>query len=202
MQTSNAPDDTSWWDELINGVTQGQPPPPPAPQPPPVDQSAWDKSVEQAHVTPDTTVHDVGLSVFGETQSLSDLPQSNEPIDAAREAIAHMAINGALLRGASRPSIHPPVEPSPDTLQNPAVRAAYESSMRAAREAYLSPTDPTYGAIYLNMPIVPDRSNLRFQGGSPQGVPISTQSGPYYNSFPNRKVRSHTAWVNTYFPEK
>jgi hypothetical protein len=202
MQAPSTPDDTSWWDELIGGLSQKQVPPPPPPQPPPVDQSAWEKSVEQAHVTDDMTVHDVGLSVFGETQSLSDLPQSNEPIDAAREKVAHMIMNGGQLRGSDRPSTHPPIEPSPDVLRNPAVRAAYDSSMKAARESYLSGTDPTQGAIYLNMPTTPDRSNLKYQGGLPQGVPIRTQSGPYHNSFPNRKVPSHTAWVNTYAAEK
>ena len=202
MQTPNAPDDTSWWDDLIAGLSQKQVPPPPAPQPPPVNQSAWEKSVEQAHVTDDMTVHDVGLSVFGETQSLSDLPRSNEPMAAAREKVAHMIMNGAQPRGSDRPSTHPPIEPSPDALRNPAVRAAYDSSMKAAREAYLSGTDPTQGAIYLNMPTTPDRSNLKYQGGLPQGVPIRTQSGPYHNSFPNRKVPSQTAWVNTYAAEK
>jgi hypothetical protein len=202
MQTPNAPDDTSWWDELIAGLSRKQVPPPPTPPPPPVDQSAWEKSVEQAHVKDDLTVHDVGLSVFGETQSLSDLPQLNEPIDAAREKVAHMIMNGAALRGSGRPSTHPPTEPSPDALRNPTVRAAYQSSMKAAREAYLSGTDPTQGAIYLNMPTTPDRSNLKYQGGLAQGVPIRTQSGPYHNSFPNRKVPSHTAWINTYAAEK
>jgi hypothetical protein len=110
-------------------------------------------------------------------------------------------MNGARLRGANRPSVHPPIEPSADALRNPAVRAAYQSSMKAAREAYLSGTDPTRGAIYLNMPVTPDRSNLKFPRGLPQGVPISTQSGPYNNSFPNVKVPSSRAWVNTYAPE-
>jgi len=202
MQTPNAPDDTSWWDEPIAGLSQKQVPPPPAPQPPPVDQSAWEKSVEQARVKDDMTVHDVGLSVFGETQSLSNLPESNEPIDSAREKIAHMIMNGAQLRGSSgRPSTHPSIEPSPDALRNPAVRAAYQSSMKAAWEAYLSGTDPTQGAIYLNMPVTPDRSNLKFPRGTPQGVPLRTQSGPYNNSFPNVKVPSRRAWVNTYSPE-
>src|SRR5690242_6235075 len=43
MQSPNPPDDTSWWDELIGGLTQKPMPPPPTPQPPPVDQSAWEK---------------------------------------------------------------------------------------------------------------------------------------------------------------
>lgn len=201
MEIPDARDDTSWWDDLIAGLSQKEVPSPPTPKPPPVNQSAWEKSVEQADVTDDLTVHDVGLSVFGETQSLSDLPESNEPIDTAREKVAHMIMNGARLRGVNRPSVHPPIEPSADALRNPAARAAYQSSMKAAREAYLGGADPTRGAIYLNMPVTADRSNLKFPRGLPQGVPINTQSGPYNNSFPNVKVPSNRAWVNTYAPE-
>ncbi len=48
------------------------------------------------------TVHQVGLIVFNETQSLSDSKDSNESIDAAREKIAHAVIRGqAALPGAS-----------------------------------------------------------------------------------------------------
>lgn len=119
----------------------------------------------------------------------------------AREKIAHMIMNGALLRGANRPSVHPPIEPSADALRNPAAHAAYQSSIKAALEAYLSGADPTRGSIYLNMPVTADRSNLKFPRGLPQGVPINTQSGPYNNSFPNVKVPSNRAWVNTYAPE-
>jgi hypothetical protein len=90
MVMPDTQDDTSWWDDLIAGVSQKEVPPPPQPQPPPVNQSAWEKSVEQAHVSDDLTVHGVGLSVFGETQSLAELPESNEPIDTAREKVAHM----------------------------------------------------------------------------------------------------------------
>ena len=206
MQTPNSPGDTSWWDDLIAGLSQKQVPPPPAPQPPPVDQSAWEKSVEQAKISDSLgTVHDLGLRIFGETQSYSDRPDSNEPLDTAREKMAHSIFNADQKYGADRQRLArtaSPIEPSAEALRNPAVRAAYDSSMKAAREAYLSGTDPTQGAIYLNMPTTPDRSNMRYQGGLPQGVPIRTQSGPYHNSFPNRKVPSHTAWVNTYAAEK
>jgi hypothetical protein len=47
----NSADDTSWWDDLIAGLSQKQLPPPPAPQPPPVNQAAWEKSVEQAKIS-------------------------------------------------------------------------------------------------------------------------------------------------------
>ena len=86
----NSADDTSWWDELINGWTQKKVPPPPAPQPPPVNQAAWEKSVEQAKISDSLgSVHDLGLIVFNETQSYSDRADSNEPLGTARGKMAH-----------------------------------------------------------------------------------------------------------------
>jgi len=203
MQTPSTPDDTSWWDDLIAGLTQKQVPPPPAPQPPPVNQSAWEKSVEQAKISDSLgTVHDLGLRIFGETQSYSDRPDSNEPLDTAREKMAHSIFNADQKYGADRQRLArtaSPIEASAEALRNPAVRAAYDSSMKAAREAYLSGTDPTNGAVFSIQQTTPDRSNYVFQNGRPQGVPISTQSGPYNNSFPNKRVPSRTAWLNTYW---
>jgi hypothetical protein len=129
-----------------------------------VDQSAWNQSVEQTQVIPGLTVHQVGLSVFGETQSLTDLPSSNESIDTAREKVAHMITNGADL--PNPPSVHPPVEPSAEALNNPDVKAAYDSSMQAAREAFLSGQDPTNGATHMNMPTTATRANLTFPNGN------------------------------------
>jgi len=182
-----------------------QPGPPPKPHTPPVDQRAWQQSVEQTHVAPDLTVREVGLSVFGETRSLRDKPSSTEPIDAARQRVAHAMINDAELShrtGKPRNVVHPPVQPSEKVLRSADERAAYESSLRAAREAYLSGHDSTNGATHLKIPVTPDRSNWKFPGGTPQGLAISTQSGPYNNSFPNRDVPSHTAWINTYLPDE
>jgi hypothetical protein len=195
---NNAPKSRSLFGRIADRLVH-QPAPPPPPRPPGVDQSAWARNVEQAQVIHGLTVRQVGLSVFGETQSLSDQPGSNESIDAAREKLAHVVINGARLRGAKRPSVHPPIEPSAEVLRNPAVLAAYESSMRAAREAYLNGTDPTQGAIYLLLPVTPDRSDRQFPNAS---VPLRTQSGPDKNSFPNKDVPSNRAWVNTYAPEQ
>jgi len=155
--------------------------------------------VEQTHIVPGLTVHDVGLSVFGETKSLHDRPGSNEPIAAARQKVAHVVINGAeeaQRRGTAAPSVAPPVEPTDEALRNPEVRAAYESSMNAAREAFLSGHDPTYGATHFNMRPRLDRSKWK---GS---LPISTQSGPYDNSFPNRNAPAHTTWLNTYLTDE
>jgi hypothetical protein len=150
MQTPGTTDDTSWWDDLVAGLSRKQAPPPPAPPPPPVDQSAWDKSVEQAKVSDSLgTVHDVGLTIFGETKSYSDRSDANEPIDAAGEKMAWTIMNGGRKWGfdrQSRASTASPIKPSAQALNDPAVRAAYQSSMKAAREAYLGWPDPTNGA--------------------------------------------------------
>lgn len=46
------------------------------------------------------------------------------------------------------------------------------------------------------MRVTPDRSNWKGR------MPISTQSGPYDDSFLGKDVKSHTAWLNTYLPDK
>jgi hypothetical protein len=170
---------------------------PHSPQPPGVDQSAWARNVEQKRVSPNMTVHDVGLSVYGETRSFSDDPGSNESIHTAREKVAHVILNGVAQRGVKHPSAHDPVEPTEATLRNPAERAAYESSLRAAKEAYLSGTDPTHGAIYFRLLGTADRLGL-YNGRSQ----LRTQSGPYRNSFQAGDVRANKAWITTYGPEK
>jgi hypothetical protein len=161
-----------------------QTPAPPSPKPPAVDKSAWEKSVEQKKLK-HLTVHDLGLIVFNETQSFTDSKDSNEPIGAGREKLAHAVINGNATWGADRQKhAHAalPIEPSSDALRNPKTQAAYDSSMKAAREAYLSGTDPTNGAVHAIQPPRPDRSNYVFSGGKPEGVKLSTQSGPYSNA--------------------
>jgi len=155
--------------------------------------------VEQTHIVPGLRVRDVGLSVFGETRSFRSRPGSNESIDAARQKIAHAIINGRELAhqtGKEPPTVHPPVEPPKQALRDPEVRAAYESSLRAAREAYLSGHDPTNGATHLNSRPTPDRSKWKGR------LALSTQSGPYDNSFVKGDVKSHTIWLNTYFGDE
>jgi hypothetical protein len=195
---------SSWLDRALDTL-KPEPGAPPRPHAPSAHGNrAWDESVEQHHVLPGLTVHDVGLSVFGETRSLHDRPGSNEPIGSARQKIAHAMINDAELSrrtGKHRNTVHDPVEPSDRALRNPQERAAYESSLRAAREAYLNGYDPTNGAIYFNLNGTPTRANKVYQGGSAKGVPISTQSGPYHNSFPTKIVPSLT-WVGTYSPDE
>jgi hypothetical protein len=170
-----------------------------------VDEHAWEKSVEQVQIVPGLTVHDVGLSVYGETRSLRDRQGSNESIGVARQKIAHVIINGAELAqqtGKKRPVIHPAVEPSKKTLTNSGERSAYESSLRAAREAYLSGSDPTNGAVHFYLAKTPSRANQIYSSENKNGVPISSQSGPYGNSYPQGDAGSRTIWVNTYMPDE
>jgi hypothetical protein len=197
--------DTSWWDRLVAGLSGRQEvPPPPRPSPPKVDEKAWARNVEQARISPYLgTVHDLGLIVFGETQSYTDRPDSNEPIVMARQKLAHSIINADQKWGTQRirfASTHGAVEPPERVLINPAARAAYESSIGAAREAFLSGGDPTNGAVFAIAKKSPARSNHIFTGpgARPDGVPISTQSGPYNNSYLAGDMPSSTAWLNTY----
>ena len=190
----------SWLDRALDTL-KPQPGAPPRPHAPQANQRAWEDSVEQTHVVPDLTVCQIGLSVFGETRSLRDRPGSTGPLGSARQKIAHAMINDAELAhqtGRPRQTVHPPIEPS-DQVKGEE-HAAYESSLRAAREAYLSGHDPTDGATHFNMRPRPDRSNWKFKNGTPEGLSVSTLSGPYDNSFPNKNVPAHTTWVNTYLP--
>lgn len=186
------------WLERAMDLLKPQPEPPRI-QASPIEPSAWRQAVEETHVVPGLTVHDIGLSVFGESRSLSDRPGSNESIDAARQKIAHMIINGADRWGRDRmkyASTALPIEPSGTDMRNPVTRAAYESSMKAAREAYLSGHDPTNGATHFNIRGTSERSDWKGR------FPISTQSGPYNNSFPNKGFPSLKAWINTYSPDE
>ena len=204
---NNAPKGRSLFSRIASGVADRlvhQPPSPPSPHPPGVNKSAWARNVEQKRISPHLgTVHDLGLIVFGETQSYSERPDSNETIGTARQKVAHTVINADERWGADRQkyaSTHGAIEPPEKALQNPTTRTAYDSSMQAAREAYLSGTDPTRGAVFAIQMPTPDRRNYKFRGrnAKPEGVPISTQSGPYNNSYIAGKVKTGTAWLNTY----
>src|SRR5262249_25688675 len=123
----------------------------------------------------------------------------------ARQRLAHAMINDAELShhtGKHRNKVHDPVEPKTHELHNPEERSALESSMRAAREAYLSGQDPTNGAIYFFLAKTPSRANKIYSDENKTGVAISTQSGPYHNSFPQGDTGSSTVWVNTYLPDE
>ena len=159
--------------------------------------------MERVRISNQLRVHDLGLIVFNESQSYSDRSDSNEPIVVARQKMAHAIINGDNRWGAERQK-HAgtalPIEPSANALRNPAVRAALESSMKAAREAYLSGADPTQGAAHLNARGSASRSNWRPKDTLPPGKPLKTQSGPYNNSYTKGDTPWPTVWLNTYEP--
>src|SRR4029077_1060134 len=162
--SNNTSQSKSWSDRALDRI-KPQPPAPARPAPPPVDQSAWEKSVE-AHKVNILTVRDVGRSVLSETQSFTNSDSANDTIDAAREKVAHTIMNGDQQLGRHRPATAHPVEPSAKALKDPKTRAAYESSLRAGREAYLSGTDPTHGATHFKFMTTADRSDQKFNHNS------------------------------------
>ena len=186
----------SFVDRVVDKIAPPLPPPLPAPRPPAVDQRALERSADRARVNT-LTVHDVGLIVFNETQSFSNRPGANESIDAAREKLAHAVMNGDRVHGRARPITAGAIEPSTDELRNPAVQAAYDSSISAAQRAHLSATDPTQGAGHLRFTATANRSNFLRRSNHP-GYRIRTQSGPYRNSYFGNDVDYDTVYVNTY----
>jgi len=179
--TNSKEQSKSWVDRAIDRV-KPQPPAPKSPAPPPVDQTQWEQSVG-AHKVNTLTIHDVGLIVFGETQSVTHSDKANDTIGGAREKVAHAVINGDTQFGHHRPKTTPPIEPSGKAMRDPVTNAAYVSSLGAAREAYLSPMDPTHGAMHFNLRPNADRSNFE-RGPHEPGFKIRTQSGPFDNSNP------------------
>jgi hypothetical protein len=136
--------------------------------------------------------------VFNETQSFTDRDNSNDSLDAARQKLAHTIMNADSQFGRHRPRTAPPHEPSAKALENRQTRQAYNSSLTAAREAYLSLGDPTRGATNFQFLTDADRSNMKFKGGTREGLPLKTQSGPFHNSFQKHDVHSNQVYVNTY----
>jgi hypothetical protein len=189
----------SWVDRVVDRI-KPQPPDPKSPTPPPVDQTEWERSVD-SHKVNTLTVHDVGLIVFNETESYADHDGANESVNTAREKIAHTLMNADSKFGAQRNAMArtaSPIEPSMKALQDARTRQAYNSSLAAARDAYLSPTDPTHGATHFQFLTNADRSNIKFKKGSPEGLPLKTQSGPFDNSYLKNHVKSHRVWIDTY----
>ena len=180
------------WQERVLDRIKPQPAPPHAPTPPPVDRTNWEHSVD-VHRVKTLTVHDVGLIVFQEMKSHADSDRANESLSSAREKVAHAVINADNKYGRKRERLAgtaPAVEPTAREWQNPHNRAAHDSSIEAARNAYLRLDDPTHGATHFRFRPTPDRSNFTFQGGTREGLPLKTQSGPFVNSFLKGDVHS------------
>ena len=186
----------SWLDRALDKI-KPQPEAPRSPSPPPVERTNWEHSVDQ-HKVNTLTVRDIGLIVFNETRSFTDRDNANDSLSTAREKLAHTIMNADLKLGKARPSTAPPHQPSAKALENSGTRQAYNSSLAAAREAYLSASDPTQGATNFKFLTNADRSNVKYKHGTPEGLPISTQSGPFYNSFQGHDVHSDQVYINTY----
>ena len=189
----------SWTDRALDRI-KPQPPAPARSTPPAVDQTTWEKSVE-LHKLNTLTVLDVGRIVFNETQSFTNSDNANDTIGAAREKVAHAIMNGDQRLGRNRPATAHPIEPSAKVLKDPQAKAAYESSLKAAREAYLGGTDPTHGATHFKFMTNADRSAQKFDRNSSQKLPLKTQSGPFRNSYLKGGVPSHHVYINTYAPD-
>ena len=196
MQLNPSGQGESWLNRVLDRI-KPQPPAPEKPAPPAVDQTQWEKSVDSQKVNT-LTVKDVGLIVFNETQSFTDHDNANDTINAAREKLAHAIMNGDAQLGKKRPSTVGAVEPTAKALKATSTRQAYDSSMNAARNAYLSSDDPTRDATNFHFLPNSDKSSMKFKNGSPGGLPLKTQSGPFNNSYFGNHVNSNRVYVNTY----
>jgi len=185
------------WQECALDRIKPRPGAPHAPAPPPADKNQWEHSVE-AHKINTLTVHDIGLIVFNETQSFTNSDKANDTLGAAREKLAHAVMNGDEQYGRGRPTTAHPIEPLAKALKDMRTKAAYESSLRAAREAYLSATDPTRGATHMKFLTNADRTSQKFNHNSSGRISLKTQSGPFNNSYLNNDVRSGQVYINTY----
>lgn len=195
MATTKA-QEKSFIDRTLDRISP-QPAAPPHPSAPPVNQSACEESVD-SHSVNTLTVRQIGLIVFNETQPFTDSDNANDTTGGAREKVAHTLINADSMLGKKRPRTARPIEPTANALKNPQVKRAYESSLAAARDAYLSAHDPTGGATNFQFLTNASRSNFIFKGGTPEGLPIKTQSGPFDNSYTRGDVPSRHVYVDTY----
>ena len=152
----------------------------------------------EAHKINKLTVREVGLIVFNETQSFTNSDKANDTIDSARQKLAHVVINGDEQHGKNRPSTAHPIEPSEKALRDARTKVAYDSSLKAAREAYLTTSDPTRGATHMKFLPSADRSDQKFNRNSSKKLPLKTQSGPFNNSYLKHDVQSGQVYVNTY----
>jgi len=108
----SGPSKSSWLDRALDTL-KPEPCAPPRPHAPSAHGNrAWDESVEQHHVVPDLTVHDVGLSVFGETRSLHVLSrrtrQENEEEPLSSQSLGGRSIYKNVFGGLAADRLHFP----------------------------------------------------------------------------------------------
>ncbi|NYE30397.1 RHS repeat-associated protein, partial [Rhodanobacter sp. K2T2] len=131
------------------------------------------------------TEQQIAAIVFNETRSLSG---SN--ILQARIDVASAVINGSNAYGDNgRPKTASDVANVPS-----AEESAYQNSLEATKTALCenkNGQDPTDGATHFNLR--PNDSTGPFFGS-----PLSTQSGPFNNSFPTSDLPATGIYVNTY----
>ena len=130
------------------------------------------------------TREQIGNVVFNELRSLS-----GPGLDNAELYVAHAIINGLGDYGANRPA-------TASTIANPSSTEGnfyYNAQMSAALaiEQASMGIDPTGGADWFNLRNTNSTSD--FQGHS-----ISTQSGPFDNSYTRGGLNSTGVYVNTY----
>jgi RHS repeat-associated protein len=130
------------------------------------------------------TPEQLAAIIFNETRSLSG-PQ----LGAARVNIGHVVINGSSRLGDNRPLT------APDHANVPAAeQEAYSQCLAAARAAQAQSDagqDPTDGSLHFNLR--PNASTGPFMGHA-----LTTQSGPFDNSYPTRDTPAAGVYVNTY----
>ena len=134
-----------------------------------------------------TTVQIANI-VYNETRSLSGSPE----IDAARQDIAHVVINGD--EAETRSSGRRPITASDVANVPSSEQSTWESCRAAVERARLEREfgyDPTYGARHFNMR--GNASRRPFLGN-----PLRTQYGPLNNSFPSPGLPRSNIYVNTY----
>jgi hypothetical protein len=146
------------------------------------------------------TVQGVGNIVFNETRSLS-----GDKIQDARKNIAHSIFNADTKFGNKRDDVagtapttvnrKSAAGSAPITVNVPeAENGIYTQSQQAARNAYAEQNrgyDPTHGATNFNFRNSDSRAAF-------QSLSISTQVGPFNNSYPTKDLNATGVYSNTY----
>jgi len=140
-------------------------------------------------------VTEVATILFNETRSLA-----GEGIGQARLDAAYVIINGVLHSGAGRPQTADAafnVAPNFFKPPAPAEQFAFGSSVIAAASALYQRTegaeDPTQGALHFAL-----RQGDTVRQHGLFGA-VSTQTGPFNNSFPSQDLGRHDIYVDTFF---
>lgn len=130
------------------------------------------------------TKEQIGNIVFNELRSLH-----GPGLDNAELNVAHAIINGQLALGDNRPSTASTVA-NPGPTEGDFYYNAQMSASLAVDQTQLG-IDPTGGAEYFNLRNTDSTANF-------EGAVITTQSGPFSNSYPGGGLNANGVYVNTY----